>query len=152
MQFENLFGSSGRDPRLDNKKAFVPLEEFSDRSVDPEAQLVEAEADTEADEDEDDDLILNAPSDGIPPPDGTTQYDRLIAQAEAAPAISITEVPTLADKLQEQADAAGTRPPLDWLGEEDKWKSKLAAHGKRGRENPDKHMKGAESVRDNNAL
>ena len=153
MLFENLFPSSGRDKRPNN---FVPLEEFPSAHETPEETLIR--------EDEEEQRLKNkydvngaldtdeySDNDGVPP-EGGTEYDRLIERAErsADMAVEPSEVPSpikdLAEDIQNKMDVTGPRPSYRDQADEKFNFGHRPTHGWRGKEHPGKHQKGGDAI------
>lgn len=151
MRFENSFPSAGRDPRRDNK--FIPLEELPSHYPDPETQLIlDESSDEEAEEDETDDSLPGEHGDfdpGVPPADGETEYDRLVALAQTrenllnhAPSPSLDDVDDVVLKNTINADKTEATRKAKTSGFWGGW-----MNGRRGREHPGKHQRGGDSIR-----
>lgn len=151
MHFENLFGSSGRDPKMDKKSDFIPVEQLPSTYPTPEEQLLKNEEEAQNPHEE----FFVGP-DGEGPSKDFTEYDRLVMKANNEAEVErplpgelpLSPLEVLEDDITKSTfakdDAEKIRNDMGW--------SFRGGHGHRGREHPGKHMKGMESTRDDNHL
>jgi len=149
FSFENMFSSAGRK----QDKKFTPIEEFPDGGMTPEQSLIREEEEEDLPEPSFDLGEVSRDEDaGMPPEDGT-EYDRLMALARddrnvmrsADEFTGDVSSQIDADAIETHMDGMGPRPSHRDRNYYDGFMSR-PPHGYRGKEHPDKHQKGGDTI------